>query len=72
MKTESQFPSAYLDFNSQHGIPSKLRRDNVESDFQKIYGDLVILDQWTELYIPWQNPAEHNGDKYLKSHAQSY
>ena len=33
-------------------------------------GDLVIADQWTEPHSPWQNPAELNGVKYLKSHAQ--
>jgi hypothetical protein len=32
--------------------------------------DLIIADQWTEPHSPWQNPAELNGVKYLKSHAQ--
>jgi hypothetical protein len=35
-----------------------------------IHRDLIIADQWTELHSPWQNPAELNGVKYLKSHAQ--
>jgi hypothetical protein len=35
-----------------------------------IYRDLIIADQWTEPHSPWQNPAELNGVKYLKSHAQ--
>jgi hypothetical protein len=35
-----------------------------------IHRDLIIADQWTELHIPWRNPAELNGVKYLKSHAQ--
>jgi dihydrofolate reductase len=35
-----------------------------------IYRDFIIADQWTEPHIPWQNPAELNGVKYLKSHAQ--
>jgi hypothetical protein len=30
----------------------------------------MIADQWTEPHSPWQNPAELNGIKYLKSHAQ--
>jgi hypothetical protein len=35
-----------------------------------IHRDLIIADQWTEPHSPWQNPAELNGVKYLKSHAQ--
>jgi hypothetical protein len=31
---------------------------------------LVIVDQWTDPYSLWQNLAELNGVKYLKSHAQ--
>jgi hypothetical protein len=27
-------------------------------------------DQWKEPYSPWKNPAELNGVKYLKPHAQ--
>jgi hypothetical protein len=30
----------------------------------------MISDQWTEPQSPWRNPAELNGVKYLKSHAQ--
>jgi hypothetical protein len=37
---------------------------------QDVHRDLIIADQWTELHSPWQNPAELNGVKYLKSHAQ--
>jgi dihydrofolate reductase len=36
----------------------------------QIQRDLVIADQWTEPHSPWHNPAELNGVKYLKSHAQ--
>jgi hypothetical protein len=36
----------------------------------KTFIDLIIADQWTEPHSPWQNPAELNGVKYLKSHAQ--
>jgi hypothetical protein len=32
--------------------------------------DLVIADQCTETHSTWQNPAELNGIKYLKSNAQ--
>jgi hypothetical protein len=35
-----------------------------------IHRDLIIADQWTEPHSPWQNPAELNGVKSLKSHAQ--
>jgi hypothetical protein len=37
---------------------------------RQVHRDLVIADQWTEPHSPWQNPAELNGVKYLKSHAQ--
>jgi hypothetical protein len=37
---------------------------------RQIHRDVVIADQWTEPHSPWQNPAELNGVKYLKSHAQ--
>jgi hypothetical protein len=74
MKTESEFPDVYLDFIRQHGIPSAFRRDNAKSEMsqrvRQIHRDLVIADQWTEPHSPWQNPAELNGVKYLKSHAQ--
>jgi hypothetical protein len=32
--------------------------------------DINIADQWTQPNSPWQNPAELNGVKYLKPHAQ--
>jgi hypothetical protein len=74
MKTESEFPDVYLDFIRQHGIPSAVRRDYAKSEMRQqvrqIHRDLVIADQWTEPHIPWQNPAELNGVKYLRSHAQ--
>jgi hypothetical protein len=74
MKTESEFPYVYLDFIRQCGIPSALRRDNAKSEMSQhvhqTYRDLVIADQRTEPHSPWQNPAEQNGVKYLKSHAQ--
>jgi hypothetical protein len=75
MKTESEFPDVYLDFIRQYGIPSALRRDNAKSEMsqrvrvRQIHRDLVIADQWTEPHSPWQNFAELNGVKYLKSHA---
>ena len=74
MKTESEFPDVYLDFIRQNGIPSALRCDNAKSEMSQrvkiIHCDLVIADQWTEPHSPWQNPAELNRVKYLKSHAQ--
>jgi hypothetical protein len=74
MKTESEFPDVYLDFIRLHGIPSALRRDNAKSEMSQrvcqIHRDLFITDQWIEPHSPWQNPAELNGVKYLKSHAQ--
>jgi hypothetical protein len=73
MKTESEFPDVYFDFIRQRGISSALRRDNAKSEMshrvRQIHRDLVIADQWTEPHSPWQNPAELNGVKYLKSHA---
>jgi hypothetical protein len=74
MKTESEFADVYLDFIRKYGIPSAIRRDNAKSEMiqpvKDIYRDLIIADQSTELHIPWQNPSELNGVKYLKSHAQ--
>jgi hypothetical protein len=74
MKTESEFADVYSDFIRKYGIPSALRRDNAKSEMSQsvkdIHRDLIIADQWTEPHSPWQNPAELNGVKYLKSHAQ--
>jgi hypothetical protein len=74
MKTDSEFPDVYLDFIRQYGIPSALRRDNAKSGMiqpvKQIHQDLVIAAQWTKPHSPWQNPAELNGVRYLKSHAQ--
>jgi hypothetical protein len=64
----------YLNFIRQCGIPSVLRRDNAKSEMSQLvrqmHRDLVIIVQWTESHNPWQNPAELNGVKNLKSHAQ--
>jgi hypothetical protein len=74
MKTESEFADVYLDFIRKCGIPSALRRDNAESEMSQrvkdIHRDFIIADQWTEPHGVWQNPAELNGVKYIKSHAQ--
>jgi hypothetical protein len=68
-----EFPDVYLDFIRQYGIPSALRRDHANSEMShrgcQIHRDLVIAYQWAEPHSPWQNSAELNGDKYLKSHA---
>jgi hypothetical protein len=74
MKTELEFADVYLDFIRKYGIPSALRRDNAKYEMSHrvkyIHRDLIIADQWTEPHSPWQNPAELNVVKYLKSHAQ--
>jgi hypothetical protein len=74
MKTESEFADVYLDFIRKCGIRSAIRRDNAKSEMSQrvkdIHRDLIIVDQWIEPHSPWQNPAELNGIKYLKSHAQ--
>jgi hypothetical protein len=74
MKAESEFADIYLDFVRKCGIPSALRRDNAKSEMSQhvkdIYRDLIIADQSTEPHSPWQNPADLNGVKYLKSHVQ--
>jgi hypothetical protein len=36
-----------------------------------IHRYFITADQWTEPHSPWQNPAELNGIKYLKSHTQA-
>jgi hypothetical protein len=74
MKTESEFADVYLDFIRKCAIPSLLRRDNAKSEMNQrvkdIHRDLINADQWIEPHNPWPNPAELNGVKYLKSHAQ--
>jgi hypothetical protein len=74
MKPESEFADMRLYFIRNCGIPSALRRDNAKSEMsQRVkdnHRDLIIADQWKEPHSPWQNPAELNGVKYLKSHAQ--
>jgi hypothetical protein len=74
MKAESEFSDVYLDFIRKCGIPYALRRDNVKSEMSQrvkdIHRYLIIADQWTEPHSSWQNPADLNGVKYLKSHAQ--
>jgi hypothetical protein len=74
MKTESESADLYLDFIKKYGNQSALLRDNAKSEMSQrvedIHRDLIIADQWTEPHSPWQNPAELNGVKYLKSHAQ--
>jgi hypothetical protein len=74
MKTESEFADVYLDFIRKCGIPSALQRDNTKSEMSQrvknIHSDLIIADQCTEPHSLWQIPAELNGVKYLKSHAQ--
>jgi hypothetical protein len=74
MKTESEFADLHRYFIRKCGIPSTLRRDNAKSEMshrvKDIHRDLIIADQWTEPHSPWKIPAELNGVKYLKSHAQ--
>jgi hypothetical protein len=74
MKTESEFADVYLDFIRKYGILSALRRNNAKSEMSQrvkdIHRDFMIADQWTKPLSPWRNPAELNGIKYLKSHAQ--
>jgi hypothetical protein len=75
METESEFADVYLHFIRKYSIPSALRRDNAKSEISQcvkdIHRDLIIADQWTEPHSPWQEPAELNGVKYLKSHAEA-
>jgi hypothetical protein len=75
MKTESEFADVYLDYIRKYDIPSALRSDNANSEMSQrvkdIHRHLIIADQWTELYSPWQNADELNGAKYFKSHTQA-
>jgi hypothetical protein len=74
MKNESEFADVYLDYIRKYDIPSALRRDDAKSEMSQhvkdIHRNLIIADQWTEPHSPWQKPAELNGVKYLKLHAQ--
>jgi hypothetical protein len=46
-------------------------KSEMSQHVKDIHRDLIITDQRTEPHSPWQNPAELNGVKYLKSHAQA-
>jgi hypothetical protein len=74
METESEFADVYLDTIRKYAIPSALLRDNAISEmiqrFKDIHRDLMNDDQCTELHSPWQNPAELNCVKYLKTNNQ--
>ena len=74
MKTESEFSEVYKDFMNDRGIPHTLKRDNAKSEqsaaIKELHCDLLISDEFTEPHHPQQNPAELNGVKFLKSHAQ--
>ena len=74
MKTESDFAEAYQYFMRKRGIPHTLRRDNAKSEMSEkvlnLQRDMVIADEYTEPYSPWQNPAEEGGVRFLKAHAE--
>jgi hypothetical protein len=74
MKTESEFAVVYLDFIRKYSIPSAILRDDAKLEMSQsvkdIHRDLIIADQWAKLHSPWQNSAELNGVKYLKSYAK--
>ena len=36
----------------------------------KLHRDLIVADEWTEPYSPWQNPSENRGVKFIKAQAQ--
>jgi hypothetical protein len=56
LKTESEFEDVYLDFITKYGIPFAIQTDNAKSEMcelvKDIHKNLIIADQWTELYIP--------------------
>ena len=74
MKTKSEFAETYQDFMRKRGIPHTLRRDYARSEMSEkvlnLQRDMVIADEYTEPYTPWQNPAEGGGVRFLKSHAE--
>jgi hypothetical protein len=74
MKIASEFADVYLDLLVQCCFPFVLQRDNTRSEMNQrikdIHTDLIIADRWKRNQIPLQNPAELNGVKFLKSHAQ--
>jgi hypothetical protein len=74
MKTESEFSDVYFDFIRKCYTPFAPQRDNAKSEMiqrvKDIHRELFIPDEWTEPHNPWQNSAELNGVKCLKSHAQ--
>jgi hypothetical protein len=47
-----------------------MQKSEISQRVKDIHRDLFIAGQWIEPHSPWQNPAELNGVKYLKSHVQ--
>jgi hypothetical protein len=51
-----------------------MRNHNAKSEMSQrvkdFHRDLIIVNHWTEPHSPWQNSAELNGVKFLRSHAQ--
>jgi hypothetical protein len=76
MKNKSELADVYLDFITNCGITSAIRRDNAKAKskmsqrLKEIHRDLINADQWIEPHSPWENHAEVIGVKDLKSHAQ--
>ena len=62
MRTESNGPSALLDFLRQVGAPISIRRDNSKMQVSHLWQEYMrrynVADEFTEPYNPQQNPAE--------------
>lgn len=74
MRSESDFIEAYKDFMRERGIPHTLRRDNARAETSdevtNIDRELMVMDETTEPYSPWQNPAEVHGMTMMKAQTQ--
>jgi hypothetical protein len=68
MKTGLEFADVNLVFIRK--CSTSCAKSGISQHVKDIHRDLIISDQWTEPHSPWQNSAELNGVKYLKSHAQ--
>lgn len=61
IRSKGEFPKVYRDFIRDYGAPSALRRDNAREEQSEVVKDinreLLLKDQYTELYHSQQNPS---------------
>ena len=70
-KSKAKFPKLYQDFCCNQGAPSILRRDNAKeensAEVEAVQWDMLVKDEFSELYFQHQNPVEGGAIKPLKA-----